>query len=367
MVKAMIKLDKREEDIISSLTKLYKTRGFKRYKSVCFEEYSFYQDNKDFLIGKNVITFSDLCGRLMAMRPDVTLSLVRHAEIDDKSAEKYYYTEKVYRQAATGNDYKEICQTGVEVVGLVDDTVIAELTILICDTLSAVSGDYVLDISHMGFTEGLLNEFPTQKHPLAELLRTKNLHDFYKLAQKEGYGEELVKAFNAAVSAVGNPENVLKLAESCVLNNQMSTAVNELKTLYASMKKFGYGDKINIDFSAVGNAEYYNGVIFNGYLKGVPHCVLTGGRYDKLLDKMGKSGGAIGFALYLGEIERYLTGDDDDVDCLIIYDKLTKDSAMDKAQRIISNGQSVRLSTAFPMGLTVKNTIDLTRKGGTND
>lgn len=363
----MIKLNKREEEVISSLTKLYKTRGFKRYKPVCFEEYSFYQDNKDFLIGKNVITFSDLSGRLMAMRPDVTLSLVRHTEIVNKSAEKYYYTEKVYRQSAAGNDYKEISQTGVEVVGLVDDAVITELTILICDTLSAVSGEFVLDISHMGFTEGLLNEFPTQKQLLAELLRTKNLHDFYKLAQNEGYGEKLVKAFKVAVSAVGNPENVLKLAESCVLNNQMSAAVNELKTLYASMKKFGYGDKINIDFSAVGNAEYYNGVIFNGYLNGIPHCVLSGGRYDKLLDKMGKSGDAVGFALYLGEIERYLTGDEDEVDYLIIYDQLTKDSAIDKAQKIISNGQSVRLSTAVPTGLAVKNTIDLTRKGGAND
>lgn len=357
----------REENILSSLTKLYKMRGFKRYKPVCFEEYSFYQDNKDFLIGKNVITFSCLSGKLMAMRPDVTLSLIRHSEISANVAEKYFYTEKVYRQAAAGNDYREISQTGVEVVGLIDNAVITELTILICDTLSTVSGDYALDISHMGFTEGLLNEFPSQKSLLAELLRTKNLHDFYKLAKNEGYSAELVNAFKVAVSAVGNPESVLKLAENCVLNNQMSEAVNELKMLCAAMKKYGYGDRIKVDFSAVSNAEYYNGVIFNGYLNGIPHCVLSGGRYDKLLDKMGKSGGAVGFALYLGEIERYLTGDDDKVDYLIIYDNKSQNEAVERAQKLIKDGKSVRISIDVPAGLSAENVIELTEKGGAND
>lgn len=358
----MIKLDKREENILSSLTSLYKMRGYRRYKPVCFEEYSFYQDNKDFLIGKNVITFSDLGGKLMAMRPDVTLSLIRHNEIKRGRTEKFFYTEKVYRQSAVGNDYKEISQTGVEVVGAIDSVVIAEIAILICDTLSAVSDDYVLDISHMGFTEGLLKEFPTQKHLLAELLKTKNLHDFYRLAEKESYGEKLIEAFKVAVTAVGKPEAVLERVENVALNAEMSTAAEELKELCDTLRCIGYSDKINIDFSAVSNAEYYNGVIFNGYISDIPHCVLSGGRYDKLLKKMGKEGGAVGFALYLGEIERYLSRDGDSVDYLILYDGKSRKRAIETAQKRLGEGHSVRLSTDVPATVTVKNIVDLTEK-----
>ncbi|MBO4428766.1 MAG: ATP phosphoribosyltransferase regulatory subunit, partial [Clostridia bacterium] len=39
----------------------------------------------------------------------------------------------------------------------------------------------------------------------------------------------------------------------------------------------------------------------------VPKNVLSGGRYDNLLSKLGKSGGACGFAVYVDLIELYGT------------------------------------------------------------
>ena len=355
-----MKYSKREETIIDNLSELYKSRGFKRYKPACFEEYSLYQDNMDFLIGKNVISFSDLGGKLMAMRPDVTLSLIRHSDIESGSVEKFFYNEKVYRQAAGGKNYKEISQSGVEVVGEIDLAVISELTALICNTLATVSEDFVLDISHMGFAEGLLNEFGIDRELVAGYLKTKNLHDFANIADKRGYSNELKNAFKVAVSACGNTDYMLENAEKAALNQNMKCAVAELKTLYEILQKFGYADKINIDFSAFGNADYYNGVIFNGYLKDIPHCVLTGGRYDRLLKKLGKNGGAIGFALYLGEIERYLAKDDDYVDYLVIYDDITQIQALELAENKIKLNKSVRISRNIPAGLSYKNIVCLT-------
>lgn len=357
--------NKREEEIISQLSALYVQYGYKRYKPGSFEEYSLYQENKDFLIGKNVITFSDLNGKLMAMRPDVTLSLIRHSEISDKSSDKYFYNEKVYRQSAGGRNYKEISQTGVEVVGAVDGAVICELTILICKTLAAVSDNYILDISHMGFTEGLLNEFPSNRSIISEYLKTKNLHDFNLLAEKENYPQNLIKAFEIAVNACGAPEKALKYANSAILNSTMRDAIGELETLFALLNEFGFADRVNVNFSATANADYYNGVIFNGYVENVPHCVLSGGRYDKLIEKFGKSGGAIGFALYLGEIERYLVQDRESVDYLVVYGKNTQAQALKTAQNLLSSGSSVRISIGIPAGLVYTNLIELTEKEAT--
>lgn len=358
---------KREDSIISELSRLYKNYGYKRYKPSCFEEYSLYQENKDFLIGKNVITFSDLGGKLLAMRPDVTLSLIRHNDVESGIAEKFFYNEKVYRQVAGGSNYKEINQTGVEVVGKIDSAVECELTLLICKTLETVSESYILDVSHMGFTEGLLSEFPEDRLALSDCLKNKNLHDFYKLAECKGYPKNYILAFERAVNVKGSPENALDIAEVAAINGQMRKAVAELKELFNTLAAFGYSDKININFSAAANADYYNGVIFNGYLKGVPHCVLSGGRYDKLLEKFKKRGGAIGFALYLGEIERYLSKDANRVDFLIVYDENTQNAALKAAQQKIDGGNSVRISAGVPKGLQYSELIDLTDSGVKND
>ncbi|MCM1546277.1 MAG: ATP phosphoribosyltransferase regulatory subunit [Clostridiales bacterium] len=359
--------DKREESIISQLSSLYRQYGYKRYKADYFEEYALYQENRDFLIGKNVITFSDLNGKLMAMRPDVTLSLIRHNPVGENTCDKFFYNEKVYRQSAGGRYYKEISQTGVEVIGSVDMAVVCELTILICKTLSAVSDNYILDISHMGFTEGLLNEFGSDRELLSQYLKIKNLHDFYVLAESRKYPQRLIEAFKIAVNACGTPKKVLEFAKSAILNSIMRDAVRELSELCDTLGEFGLEEKLNINFSATANADYYNGVIFNGYIENIPHCVLSGGRYDKLVKKFRKTGGAIGFALYLGEIARYLASDDENVDYLIVYNEKTQIEALKTAQKLISEGVSVRISTEILGSFTFKNLINLSGGEANND
>ena len=356
-----MKYAKCEEDLSAGLAALYKSCGFKRYKPGCFEEYSFYQDNKDFLIGKNVITFSDLAGKLMAMRPDVTLSLIRHKDVEPDTTEKFYYDEKVYRQASGGKNFKEISQTGVEVVGVIDEAVEAEQTFLICKTLAAVDEDYVLEISHMGFTEGLLSEFSDDRAALSTCLQSKNAHDFINIANKRGYSDKLKNAFIATLNCQGDAVSALKTARSAALNEQMNCAVDELEKLFSVIENLGFDDKVRINFSASANAEYYNGIIFNGYLGGIPHCVLSGGRYDKLLRKYGKAGGAIGFALYIGEIERYLKKDDECVDYLVVYDDKTYADALAFMKKTTGGGQSVRLSGSVPKGVSYNKVIDLTK------
>ena len=74
----MITSIKNEERIVFSLRSLYGGYGYSRYKMSKFEEYELYVRNKDFLISDSVITFTDTNGKLMALKPDVTLSIVKN-------------------------------------------------------------------------------------------------------------------------------------------------------------------------------------------------------------------------------------------------------------------------------------------------
>ena len=67
------------EQAIFRLRDLYGRFGYQRYKMSRFEEYDLYVRNKDFLVSDEVITFTDRSGRLLAMKPDVTLSIIKNA------------------------------------------------------------------------------------------------------------------------------------------------------------------------------------------------------------------------------------------------------------------------------------------------
>ena len=101
---------------------------------------------------------------------------------------------------------------------------------------------------------------------------------------------------------------------------KMSEAYRELKCICDMLKSCGVGEKIYVDFSTVNDRTYYNGVTFKGFVKGLPDSVLSGGRYDTLMRKMGKSACAVGFAVYLDKLDRLSTDTKDyDVDVLLLY------------------------------------------------
>ena len=90
------KLLKNDEEAVYKLRKLYRSFGYTRYKMSKFEEYDLYVKNKDFLISDGVITFTDTSGRLLALKPDVTLSIINNCKDDVGEVYKVYYNENFY-------------------------------------------------------------------------------------------------------------------------------------------------------------------------------------------------------------------------------------------------------------------------------
>ena len=350
---------KTEDKVLAELASLYERRGYMRYRPGCFEDYSLYLDNIDFLISKNVITFS---GRLLALRPDITLSLVSHMQCDGQTR-KLFYTEKVYRRADGVGEFRDINQTGVEVVGDIDRACETEVAQLILDTLSTVSRNCMLDISHMGYTEGMmaaLNIPDDQKQFV--YLRGKNVHDFIQLKNLCGLDESAVSTFAGIAEIGGDAASAILKVKQCVLNQEMAAAADELEQLIFSLSETGYKDNIAINFSIANNADYYNGLIFNGYIDGVPKRVLSGGRYDKLLQKLGKTGGAIGFALYLGELERFFKPVGNAVDVLILYDDDSMLEALKSGKHMADGGRAVRISRTVPEDIRYGKIVDMRSK-----
>ena len=131
---------KKEDINMLSLRQLYEHFGYVHYKMNKFEEYDLYAENKDFLAGDKIITFTDTNGKLLALKPDVTLSIVKNYNDIPGVVRKVYYNENIYRTSKSTKTYKEIMQMGLECIGDLDIYQIAEVLILAAASLATLSG-----------------------------------------------------------------------------------------------------------------------------------------------------------------------------------------------------------------------------------
>lgn len=357
-----------DERATYSLRELYRRYGYSQYKVGKFEEYDLYAHNKSFLISENILTFTDTNGRLMALKPDVTLSIVKNIRAEDRSTHKLYYNENVYRPSAESHGFKEIMQTGLECIGCIDVFSEGEVIMLAARSLEVISEDYVLDVSHMGLIEGLLEEGKldeSTKNTFLKLVKSKNIAAVKKTAADTAMDEKIANAICELTEMYMPLANALEVIEKISVGEKAIAAYRELCGIRDAMESYGLADKIYFDFSIVNGFDYYDGIIFQGFINGVPDSVLSGGRYDRLLSKMGKSSGAIGFAVYLDRIERLESKSAHyDADILLVYDEGTDVSDIINAvNTFISSGKTVRAVRNIDENLKYGQLVKLDEKG----
>ncbi len=353
---------KQEEKVSLALRELYSRYGYLPYKMSKFEGYDLYVENKEFLVGDGVITFNDTDGKLLALKPDVTLSIIKK-DADEKGKRKVYYNENVYRISPKTGQFKEIMQVGLECLGDVDTYDVYETVCLAAESLASISENFVLNVSHLGVLSAILSEMGGEKFlkEVVEAIAEKNAHEVARLCEGQALSEEEGQKVLALVGAYGNMRAVLAKIQPLCTCEGAKGAFADLETLCSLLEKSKYAKNIRLDFSVGGNMHYYSDVVFNGFVDGVAEKVLSGGRYDKLLSRMGKKSGAIGFAVYLDLLEGFGESKPTaDVDVLVLYDDKTATELLIKEVEVqIAAGKSVRAQKTAD-GVRYAKQIDLT-------
>lgn len=359
---------KPDEKACLKLRGLYEQYGYRKYKMSKFEEYSLYAENKDFLGTDKVITFTDLDGRLLALKPDVTLSIIKNTQAEPDGNEKLYYLENVYRESRESHTFKEINQMGLEYIGRVDDYCITEVIALAAQSLKTISEDYILEFSHMSFVVEMLESLQVPEHTklkLVSLIRNKNADGIRRTAESAGLSTLQIESLCRLPFLYGQVEPTVKEAKKICLNGAMERALKELTEIYRALCAMGLADNIQIDLSIVNDIDYYNGIIFKGYVKELGKSILAGGQYDQAMSRLGKKADAIGFALYLNEINRISREKRDfDVDAVLLYP--AESDVADVARAVCSlqeGGASVRAEQELPQNIRFRELYTLLENG----
>lgn len=332
-----------ENSIVSNLINIYERFGFKKIKLSKFEDYNLYNNNKDFLQTEHILTFMNLNGNLKSLRPDVTLSIVKKVLKDnEKETQKIYYIEDIYK--IVSNEYEEIPQVGVEIIGKLNNYSNLEIISMAIESLKSINKNYILEISNIDFISAIFDEINLEENLKIEILNNiylKNKHDLEKLLNKN-VNSKYKKYILSFIELSGNYKDILKKLKSLIINKKMQKSYEELKSLSFVFELYNNFDKILLDFSIESQLGYYNGIIFKGYIKESNDIILSGGRYDKLLNKFNSNKNAIGFAIYMDKLYEK-NKSSDYIDILILYKSGDENILLNEVRKFMNKNKKVRV------------------------
>lgn len=335
---------KRDEEYVLGLRGLYESYGYKKFKMRKFEKYDLYLENKSFLRNGGIITVTDPKGRLLALKPDITLSIVKNIK-SSELPQKLYYSENVYIADSNAGEIKEITQVGLEYIGALDIRAMAEILLLAAESLSHTHEKYRIAVSHMGFVSEILDcasLSETDRARATKLISEKNVHGLRELCEKRSVPQEIFERLCGLISVCGQLNEVIPEAQRLICGEGSESGYAELYVLSEILSSFGLSDKFILDFSVMNDMSYYNGLVFQGFINGVPKSVLSGGRYDNLVKRFGIETSAAGFAVSTDLLSNLgYKAEEYDCDVFILYSEETDPFKVISAEKsIIANGES---------------------------
>ena len=270
----------RKRDLQRRLLQTFGHCGYEEVMSPAIEYVETYSSAFSSLQTSDMYKFFDENGEILALRMDMTVPIARMAATrfrELKGPLRFCYTSNVYKVRKTfAGKRSEVMDCGIELIGG-DEQADLEVLFVALQALDALDlSDAVLEISDVNFffdgARSLLKEEDVLK--LAGLIDNKSmveLEDFLASLPIE----EDKKAFTKG----------------------QADALVRLSALYDELRDLNRADRIRFDFGKLPHLDYYTGLIFEGYIPGVGTSILSGGRYDRLLESFGRPDPAVGFSV----------------------------------------------------------------------
>jgi len=329
--------------------------GFCRIETPLFEYYELFSGDISPVDDESIVKTIDRDGRVVVLRPDMTIPTVRVVATKLKGQQKplkLFYMGNVYRADKKNRGAgREFCQIGAEIYGCSGKWLDLEIISMAKESFreAGVSG-YKIDIGHVGIIKGIFEELnlPEEKKTyIIGLISEKNLveleNEVAALPIESRYKEIICKL----PLFFGRPEDIFKRIDEIVINDTVRESAGYLLEVYEKCKDMGLEPNLIIDAGMTGNMKYYTGLIFKAYAQGTGEVVISGGRYDNLLEELGLNTTAAGFAIYVDSmIEAAATENTDrnkEPKVLVIYSGNRFIEALQYSESCRKDGKTVNL------------------------
>ena len=286
-----------------------KANGFKEVETPAFEYFDVFSKGIGAYMQEKMIKFFDLKGRILSLRPDITVPIARMVGTQDMAAGaplRLFYIQDAYSAGGyTIAQRGEYTQAGAEYIGRAGSGADAEM-IAMAIRMMLVSGvrDFKLDIGQVGYFKGIVEDLglsDDNMEAIRSLVDSKNSIELEFTLDNLGISGDTKERIMALPGLFGGAE-VIAEAERLVSNETSLKALANLSEVYDALCKMGYSKYITLDLGMLHKLGYYSGVVFRGLTSELGFPVLSGGRYDTLLGEFGEPAPAIGFAMGIKRI-----------------------------------------------------------------
>ncbi len=286
--------------------KVFEGWSYEEIVTPAIDYYSLFESGMGSLEANRAFKFTDADGRLLALRADVTTGVARAtATLLAKRPRplRLSYVQKVYyQQAESQADWRrETTQIGCELIGrntIAGDMEVVAVASEVLQRLG-LNRKYVITLNDVEIFNGIAETLaldPAGRDELRRLLDVRDTVELKRVLSRHPYGKS--SDFSHVIELSGKRE-ILDCARRLMNNSRSKAALQRLESLWSLIESLGMTENFGIDLGDVSRLDYYTGLTFKIYMEGAGLPVGSGGRYDNLIARFGKSEPAVGFVLKL--------------------------------------------------------------------
>lgn len=340
------------QDKLQNVFHLY---GYQNIETPTFEFFDIFKKERGSVETREMYKFFDRDNNTLVLRPDITPSIARCVAkyfMDETMPLRLCYLGPTFINSTSYQGrLKESTQTGVELIG--DDTndADAEMIAVVIHALKAAGlKEFQVELGQVEFYRGLVEEAGMDeetKERLSEMIENKNYFGVEELLTEQTMSPELKRLFLKLPELFGDIAQI-RLARSMTTNARALKAIERLEKVQEILDGYGVGDYVSYDLGMLSKYSYYTGIIFKAYTYGTGEYIVTGGRYDKLLEQFGKEASAVGFVIMVDQLMLALSRQKIEtpvnmVNTILLYDHSARLAGIHLAGHFRENAVAVQL------------------------
>lgn len=344
-----------KRDIEAKIRGLFRSWGYFEVETPILEFYDTFSAETDLTPQETMFKFFDQQGRILVLRPDITIPVARVAATKFKDAAfplKFSYIGNTFKyNELGGGKQKEFTQAGVEVIGVNTPEADAEV---IATAISAIRStglkNFQIDIGQVEFFKGLMEETGLSKPDIEQmraLIDSKDYLGIEELVKSHDIREDLKELIFSLPGLFGSID-VIDKVEKVGVNKRSLKALENLRQVLDILDDYDLNKYVSVDLGMVQSLNYYTGIIFRGFTYGIGFPILSGGRYDNLIGLFGENCPATGFSLGVNLImtaldRQKIKSEKLTIDSLICYNSKGRKSAFEVCEELRKQGLKIEM------------------------
>lgn len=334
---------------------LFREYGYREIETPTLEFYDVFSSGDGLIPQETMFKFCDQQGRILVLRPDTTIPVARVAATKYRDASyplRFSYISNSFRYNELGGGrQKEFTEAGVEILGINTPESDAEVIATAINALRSTGLEsFQIDIGQVEFFKGLMEETGLSEQDIEQmrlLIDRKDLLGIEELVKGHDIRNELKELIFNIPKLFGSVD-VIDSVEKVGLNKRSLDALGNLRKVLQVLEDYGLSKYVSVDLGIVQSLNYYTGIVFRGFTYGIGFPVLSGGRYDGLLDNFGQSCPATGFSMGINMVmtaldRQKIQMEKSTIDSLVCYEKAGRKTAFRICGELRSQGLAVEV------------------------